>query len=284
MFPVMRTFIAVPSPDLPSGLAAVPQPIEKAILAQRIHRFPETAVAIGRELTALDQLVHRFALEHDIPIAFKDVKELALEHEEAAVDRAAPRILLFVEGDNLIPIGFDGAETARRRHACDCSDLSVLHGELTKRVNIYVANPVTIGGHEIVGVDIGPAARDPLTGLSLTAGLDKGDRALGSPGLAKHIDTLGVAVHFETEIAVHQPLIQKVVLDLPTEVPKREDEVGESMAFVDLHYVPKHRLVAYAQQRLGDGIARDVRDPAAFTTAEDDYRRVFGEHRTGSPF
>src|SRR5690606_40422026 len=77
--------VSLPSPLLPRCLAAVPEPFEQLLVAQRVHRLPETVVAICGELSRGRQFLHRAALPDGV-VAIDQLDHLLLEHEEPAVD------------------------------------------------------------------------------------------------------------------------------------------------------------------------------------------------------
>src|SRR5438477_544670 len=83
-------------PGLPGRLVGVPEVLEQAHVAKRVHALPEALVLVGRKLPLLGQSLERLALkERAVPI--DESRDLGLEHEEAAVDPALADLRLLGE-------------------------------------------------------------------------------------------------------------------------------------------------------------------------------------------
>src|SRR6185295_10890775 len=113
------------------------------------------------------------------------------------------------------------AETAGGRNAGHGAELAVFDREPAERADIDIANTIAIGRHEKIGGHIWATARDPLARLRCLAGFGENDRALRPRRFTQRFDVLFVAIDVEAKVAIHQPLVEEIVFDLPPKVAER---------------------------------------------------------------
>src|SRR5687768_10233289 len=88
------------------------------LVAQRVHRLPETAMSIGGEIAAARERLHRLALP-ERGVAIDEVDHPGREHEKTAVDPAAFAARLLLEARHAIAVDIERAEARRRLHRSD---------------------------------------------------------------------------------------------------------------------------------------------------------------------
>src|SRR5208282_4525397 len=98
--------------------ALLPQCVQALLVAQRIHRLPESAMHPGSELAARSKMLHRLVLPHDA-VAGDQVQHAPFQHKEAAVDQATLLVRLLLEGYHLGSLHHDAAEARGRAYARD---------------------------------------------------------------------------------------------------------------------------------------------------------------------
>src|SRR5438034_6544209 len=86
-------------PDRPRRVAGVPQGLERANVAQGVHRLPEAAMSESYKFAVGSQALERLMLEEDV-VPFDTVEDRRLEHEEPAVHPGAIAHWLLLEGPN----------------------------------------------------------------------------------------------------------------------------------------------------------------------------------------
>src|SRR5688572_17808535 len=91
---VLFEFISLP--HLPWSVPRGPELVQQLPFAQRIHRLPEALVPVGHELAIGSQPFHGVAFPQCI-VAGDIAQHPAIQHEEAAVDPALPRLRLLRE-------------------------------------------------------------------------------------------------------------------------------------------------------------------------------------------
>src|SRR4029079_14409426 len=139
------------SPCLPWRAAGVPQCIEVAQFAQRVHALPELFVAVGEELPLGGERLHRRVLPHHVGA---DVVERGrLDDEEAAVDPALVQRRLLLEVTYAIPVELERAEARRRPHRGQGRQTLARAVERQQLVEADVADAIAVGEHERAAAD-----------------------------------------------------------------------------------------------------------------------------------
>src|SRR5436309_9883632 len=106
----------VATPYLPRGPPLLPQALEQAEVAQRVHALPEVVVPIRYQLPISGQPLERRVLPRGV-IAVDVVEDARLEHEESAVDPAFADLRLLGEGAHQLSVEGEPAEARGRRTA-----------------------------------------------------------------------------------------------------------------------------------------------------------------------
>src|SRR5207247_10949442 len=105
----------VATPYLPRGPPLLPQALEQAEVAQRVHALPEVVVPIRYQLPISGQPLERRVLPRGV-IAVDVVEDARLEHEESAVDPAFADLRLLGEGAHQLSVEGEPAEARGRAH------------------------------------------------------------------------------------------------------------------------------------------------------------------------
>ena len=245
-------------PDRPRRLAGVPQGLEGAEVAQRVHRLPEPAMAIGPQLTIGGQALERRSLERHV-VALDPVQHRRLQHEVPAVHPGAVPHGLLLEGPHggreelplhLVLVDLQGAEAPERLHGRDRGQLAVRPVEVEQLRDVHVGDAVAVGQHERVVAHVLPHPLDPAAGLRLGAGVDQ-RHAPRLGGVL--VDHHGVVAHVEGHVGHVQEVVGEVLLDDVALVAQADHEVAEAVVAVRLHDVPQDRPLADLHHGLGPG-------------------------------
>src|SRR5271169_5479273 len=92
-----------------------------ALVAQSIHRLPESLMVVDRQLIVAGQMFERLALPNRC-VAFDIVADFRGEHEEAAIDPAAFADRLLTKTDDARAIRFERPEPAGRLRRSDSGE------------------------------------------------------------------------------------------------------------------------------------------------------------------
>src|SRR5262245_5148256 len=112
------------SPVLPRRGAVVPKVLQVLPIANRVHRVPKSGVPVRLQLTVPHQALHRLPLQHR-GVVGKQMEDLRLEDEIAAVDPAFARLRLLGKRANLIAVEIEATEARRRMDGSDGRELAV---------------------------------------------------------------------------------------------------------------------------------------------------------------
>src|SRR4051812_30862155 len=104
-------------PDFPGRPAGGPEPFQRLLVVQRVHRLPETLVPERGELPVFGQSLHGPALPHGL-VVVDEVEDGTFEDEKAAVDPGPVAAGLFLEAGYAVIAGVQGerTETPGRLH------------------------------------------------------------------------------------------------------------------------------------------------------------------------
>src|SRR5690606_20112348 len=151
------TATSVP-PKLPRRLAGRPKLFEIILFAQRIHGLPESGMREAHEFAITRQTDERIPFECR-PVALDPVQYGRLQHEKSTIDPDIVSRRLFDETLNPVSFKLQGTVAARRDNACQGRFPPMLFVERKKRVDVDIADTITIGHEEaLVRVKIVPHA------------------------------------------------------------------------------------------------------------------------------
>ena len=139
--------------------------------------------------------------------------------------------------------------------------------ERHERLDVNVGEPVAIGDHEEVVLDVSPDPLDPPAGHRVLPGIGQGDGEV-LLAVAVEVVDLGLPAELDHEVVVQGLVVQEVFLDHPAPIAQAEDEVLEPVVGEELHDVPEDGPLADQDQRLRP-ILRLFPEAGALATAED---------------
>src|SRR6185437_762031 len=140
-----RTRAPRPSrPNLPWRLAGYPELFQHCLVAQGVHRLPETAMLERHHLPHGCQADDGRAFKAAV-VAVDKIENARRQNEKAAVDHAAVAGRFLGERYHLIPVTFERAVAAGWPHRRDRSQLAVTTVVLDGRANIDITDAVAIG-------------------------------------------------------------------------------------------------------------------------------------------
>src|SRR6185503_8795506 len=125
-------------PDFPWRLAGCPQLFQHRLVAQGVHRVPETAMLEGHHLAHRGEPDDRRTFPRAV-VAIDQLEAAWRQHEIAAVNEAAVTWRLFDEGFDGIAVSLQRAVTSRRAHRSDGRKPAVGQVKIDRRADIEVA-------------------------------------------------------------------------------------------------------------------------------------------------
>src|SRR4051794_12301285 len=230
-------------PDLPRRRVGGPQVVELLELPVGVHAHPEAVVLEHGQLAVRRQPLERSVLEEQVGLVRQVIEELALEAEEAARHPAVDERRLLGELESPPVVDAHLAVARGGMDAGHGSDAALGPVVLQERADVDRPEPVAVGEHEGVGVDVVAHALEPSAGAGHQARLGKGDlpvlvaAAVVEAGLV-------AAAELEREVAHLLAVAEEELLDRPALVAQADDEAPEAVVRVDLHDVPQDRLLA----------------------------------------
>src|SRR6185312_4642240 len=102
-------------PDFPWRLAGCPQLFQHRLVAQGVHRVPETAMLEGHHLAHRGEPDDRRTFPSTV-VAIDQIEAARREHEITAIDEATVTRRLFDERFHSVAVALQRAIAARRTH------------------------------------------------------------------------------------------------------------------------------------------------------------------------
>ena len=209
--------------------------------------MPKPTMAIRHQLTFGGELFERLTLERGI-VSGDVVEDSRFKNKEPAVDPALSGLRLLKELRHAVALQFEATEARNRRNGGNRGQLPVRAMKFQQCVQVDVCQPITIGDHKGLVVQVRSQATQPATSQSIQAGVDQSDFPVGRRGL---LHFAGTHFQIDEEIAVMHDVIVKVLFDDFAFVAARDDEVAEALLRIKIHNVPEHGFAADFDHRLG---------------------------------
>src|SRR5579872_852004 len=131
-------------PILPRRTPSGPKLFESLLIAQSIHRVPETAMKEGFHLFLCGQALHWLSLEHEGII--RDFFQYCMrEDKEPAIDPSSFALRFFLKIGDSCPVDREAAEACRGLDGRHGDHLTVLLMEGDGLGHVDVTDPVAIG-------------------------------------------------------------------------------------------------------------------------------------------
>lgn len=216
-------------------------------VAQRIHRLPETLVAIGDQFAAGSEPLQWGLLPRRLG-AVDQIENRRIGDEEAAIDETAIAVGLFLERANAVAVKFKGSKSTGRLDGRNRRFLAMTTMEIDQGRDVDRGYAVTVSEAEgLCRVDIVADRLQPAAGLGVRPGFHQGDPPRLAPVL---VDFQRVLLEVDRDVGGVQEVIGEIFLDQITLVAKADDEIVHPVGRIDFHDVPKYRHTADLDHRL----------------------------------
>src|SRR5262245_3230465 len=248
---VRATRLSVLRGDFPWRLVPLPQILQQALVAQRIHALPEAFVLVGAQLAVFRESLQRLILE-PYSVSRDELEDFRLQNEESAVDPARLGLRLLHEFGDRVAIEPEVAKTGRGAHRCEGAPFSVALVKGEQPVDVHVGNTVAVGEHESGVADQVLDALHAAGGGGVQAGVDQIDGPVAPVPVAVPHDVAGAEVY--GQVAAQPRVLHDVALDVLALVTQADHELLQPVSGVILHDVPQDRAAADVDHPLGPDV------------------------------
>src|SRR5271166_2244257 len=253
MLPVMRIFfivVAVRSlrPRLPGSLAGAPEIFQVLAIPQCVHWMPKTAVKMHTQLAFRGQPLERLALPNG-RVALDVRVHTLVDDEEPRIDPAAVAFGLFHECRHFRSIVTYRTKSSRRLRGGYGREQSLALMQTDDLADVHIADAIAVSHAEKITFDVGKYALDAASDLGRLARFYERDTPrLRLAAMNFH---LVLIAHVDRHVGRVQVIIHEVLFDHVSLVAEAHDEIVDPVRGIHLHDVPKNRLAADLDHRLG---------------------------------